>query len=180
MCDPRLLPDVEIDGRSYVDGGVRSVSNLDVLAAERPDLVIALNPMSSLHESEPRTLGERAAYAVRRASGRRLGSEARMLRELGAEVVLIQPTVHDLDAMGTNLMSRARRHEVIEMAVQTVTEHLRESPVGERLGRLPAGLPALVRRPPGAARPLPDFRELAHERWPGAPARQARRARQRG
>ena len=172
---PGFFRAVEIDGRSYVDGGVHSVSNLDVLAAERPDLVIALNPMSSLHAGSPRTLGERAAYTIRRASGRRLGSEARMLRELGSEVVLIQPTVHDLDAMGSNLMSRARRHDVIEMAVQTVTEHLHESPLGARLGRLPAGLPDLVRRPPGGARrPPPDFRKLARARFADTAAQRAR------
>jgi NTE family protein len=128
---------------------VHSTSNLDVLAGAGLDLVICLNPTSSLHAAAPHTLGERLAFSLRRASGRRLGAETARVRDAGAEVVLIQPTVHDLDAMGTNLMNRGRRHAVVETAARAVVEHLRESPVGERLRRLPAGIPGLVARPPG-------------------------------
>src|SRR5581483_1137813 len=71
---------VQIGGRQYVDGGVYSTSNLDVLRAEQLDLVIALNPMSSLHASDPRTLSQRVALQMRQAAGRRLGHEAKRLR----------------------------------------------------------------------------------------------------
>jgi len=164
---PGFFRAVEIAGRRYVDGGVSSTSNLDVLEDTQLDLVLALNPMSSLHEDASRTLGERLATAVRQASGRRLGHEAKRLRAAGTEVVLIQPTVHDLDVMGSNLMSRGRRHEVIETAVQTVTDYLRGSHVGERLAELPGGLPELVRRPNGTVRSVPDFAKLACARWRG-------------
>jgi hypothetical protein len=106
---------------------------------------------------------ERSQSTARRS--RRLGSEAKRLRAAGVEVVLIQPTVHDLDVMGGNLMSSRRRHEVIETTVRTVTEHLRESPVGERLAELPAGDPRLVRRPDGPPSMWPDFRAAARDRW---------------
>jgi NTE family protein len=162
---PGFFRAVEIEGRRYVDGGLHSASNLDILEDERLDLVIALNPMSSLHAGSPRTLGERVAFSIRQTAGKRLGSEAKLLRERGAEVLLIQPTVHDLDVMGTNLMSRSRRHEVIETAVETMTEHLRETPLGERLAKLPAGLPELVRRPRRGPRSWPDFSALAAARW---------------
>lgn len=132
--------------------------------------MIGLNPTSSLHAAQPRTLGEWVAFGLRQASGRRLGSEAKRVTATGAEVVLIQPTVHDLDVMGSNLMSRRRRHEVMEMAVRTVTEHLRESPVGERLSQLPRGHAALVRRPRGSATSWPHLRSLARERWRGSAA----------
>src|SRR5664280_361645 len=135
------------------------------LEDEHLDLVVALNPMSSLHAGAPRTLGERMALAIRQASGRRLGNEAKRLRAAGSEVVLIQPTVHDLDVMGSNLMSRSRRHEVIETAARSVREHLRESPIGELLAALPKGQPELVRRPEGSARSWTDFRTLARMRW---------------
>jgi NTE family protein len=165
---PGFFRSVEIGGRRYVDGGVHSASNLDVLEPEELDLVVALNPMSSLHAGSPRTLGERAAYAIRRASGRRLGSEARRLRRAGTDVVLIQPTVHDLEVMGSNLMSRSRRHEVTETAAGTVRDHLRRSPVGEQLAALPSGVPELVRRPAGWLHSVPDFRSLARARWRGS------------
>jgi NTE family protein len=174
---PGFFRAVEIAGRRYVDGGLSSASNLDVLAHERLDMVIALNPMSSLHASAPRTLGERAAFAIRQASGRRLGSEAKRLRAAGSDVVLIQPTVHDLDVMGSNLMSRRRRHDVIETAVQTVSDHLRSSPVGEQLAHLPRGLPPLLRRPRGPVESWPDFQALARERWDASKTRTAAKAR---
>jgi NTE family protein len=170
---PGFFRAVEIDGRRYVDGGLRSTSNLDILENERPDLVIALNPMSSLHAGATRTLGERVAFTIRQNAGRRLGSEASTLRAAGTEVLLIQPTVHDLDVMGTNLMSRSRRHEVIEMAVRTTTKHLRETVLGERLAALPDGLPELVRRPKRRTRPWPDFSALAAARWSGLPTQAA-------
>ena len=166
---PGFFRAVSIGGRRYVDGGVTSASNLDVLEREPLELVVVLNPMSSLHAAAPRTLGERLAFAVRQASGRRLGSEAKRLRAAGCEVLLIQPTVHDLDAMGSNLMSRSRRHSVIETAVGTVSEHLRESAAGERLAQLPAGASQLVRRPSGAAPSWTELRSLARARWKRAP-----------
>ena len=162
---PGFYHPVTVDGREYVDGGLRSSSNLDVLADSGCELVICLNPMSSLHVAQPRTLGERAAMAMRSAAGRRLGSEARRLREQGIEVVLLQPTVHDLDAMGTNLMSSKRRPEVLERGRRSVIEHLRESGIGGELGeRLPAGIPALVRRPEEPPARWPSFRTLAEHR----------------
>ena len=162
---PGFFRPVEIGGRRYVDGGVRSVSNADVLEHRPLDMVVVLNPMSSLHAGQPRTLGERAAYAIRQRAGRRLGNEARRLRAVGMETILIPPTVHDLDAMGANLMNRRRRHQVMTIATETVTAHLRETDIGERLAALPPGQAQLVRRPSGALRRVPDFAGLAARRF---------------
>ena len=162
---PGFYHPVEIGGRPYIDGGVYSTSNLDVLRSEPLQLVVALNPLSSLHAGSPRTLAERLALQMRQAAGRRLGAEAKRLRAAGVEVVLIQPTVHDLDVMGGNLLSAGRRHEVIETAVRTVTEHLRSSAVGQRLAELPKGDPVFVRRPDGRRSSWPDFRAAARDRF---------------
>jgi len=168
---PGFYHPVTIEGRRYVDGGMRSTSNLDTLAGENLDIVICLNPMSSLHAADPRTLGERLAFGLRSGAGKQLGAEARRLRSSGTDVVILQPTVHDLDAMGTNLMSGARRHEVIERATASVSEHLRECGLGERLAQaLPAGAPALVRRPKGSPDRWPDLRALARARFAAPPA----------
>jgi NTE family protein len=162
---PGFYRSVRVGSRRYVDGGVRSTTNLDLLARSDLDLVICLSPTSSLHASAPHTVGERLAFAMRQASGRRLAVEQQRVAEAGPEVIVIQPTVHDLDVMGTNLMSRSRRHEVIETARRTVTEHLRDAPVGQRLRRLPAGTPALVRRPPDPPASWPDLRDAARSRF---------------
>ena len=167
---PGFYRPVVIGGRRYVDGGVASTSNLDVLADRELDLVICFNPLSSLHAPQQRRIGDRVAGVLRQESGRRLGREAKRLRAAGTEVVLIQPTIHELDAMGTNLMSGRRRNQVIEVAVETVGRHLRERDTRVRLARLPRGRSELVRRPRRVAE-APDFARWARERW--APAARA-------
>ena len=147
------------------------MTNLDLLALADLDLVICLSPASSLHATAPRTLGDRFAFALRQASGRRLAVETERVAAAGPAVIIIQPTVHDLDAMGTNLMSRSRRQQVIETAIRSVTDHLHDSPVGKRLRRLPAGAPVLVRRPPGPPASWPDLAAAARDRFDEAPQR---------
>jgi NTE family protein len=146
---PGFYKPVDIGGRRYVDGGLWSTSNLDVLRHEGLDLVICLNPTSSLHPPHAWNPAERLAHVFRRGSGRRLGWEARKLRQAGSELVLVQPTREDLDVMGVNLMSTRRRHEVVETAIRTVTEQLRAPGVRELLAGLPEGEPYKIERPPG-------------------------------
>lgn len=162
---PGFYCSVEIGGRRYVDGGVYSSSNLDVLRSEPLDLVLALNPMSSLDVPAPRNVRDRLAARMREATGRRLGHEAKRLRAAGIEVILVQPALTELAVMGGNLMSGKRRHEVIEVAIESVTERLRGSELGERLSRLPSGDPRLTHRPAGPPSSWPDFRAAARERW---------------
>src|SRR4051794_19591190 len=146
---PGFYRPVTIAGRRYVDGGMWSTSNLDILRNAGLDLVVCLNPTSSLHPPFAWNPAERAAALVRRMSGRRLGSEAKKLRAAGTEVVLIQPTSEDHAAMGPNLMSTRNRNPVIQTAIRTVGEQLRASGVAELLDGLPEGNPYRVRRPDG-------------------------------
>ena len=146
---PGFYHPVTIAGRRYVDGGMWSNSNLDILRNSGLDLVICLNPTSSLHPPYAWNPVERVAAGARKLSGRRLGSEAKKLRAGGCEVVLIQPTTDDHAAMRANLMSTRNRNPVIQTAIRTVTEQLREPAVAELLEGLPAGNPYRVRRPSG-------------------------------
>jgi NTE family protein len=146
---PGFYRPVTIDDRRYVDGGMWSTSNLDILRNEELDLVICLNPTSSLYPPLAWNPAERAAAAMRALSGKRLGSEAKKLRAKGTGVVLIQPTSEDHDAMGPNLMATKNRNPVIQTAIRTVGEQLREPGNRELLEGLPAGNPYKVRRPEG-------------------------------
>jgi hypothetical protein len=143
-----------------VDGGIRSTSNLDLLRDEDLDLVVCLNPTSTLHPI--RAINPRDAFniAFQRASGRRLGSEAKTLRASGTEVVLIQPLPDDLEAMGPNLMSRRRRNRVIDVARRTVAKQLDEPRNRELISVLPPGDPIRVRRPEGPPSQWPDLQGM--------------------
>jgi NTE family protein len=154
---PSFYHPVEIGGRRYVDGGLYSNSNLDVLREHELDLVVCLNPTSTLHPTRAYNPAEWVAGAARSLAGRRLGSEAKKLREAGTRVVLIQPTAEDVELMGPNLMSTRRRHDVVETAIRTVGEQLREPGVRGLLRKLPPGEPERVRRPAGppSTWPLP-------------------------
>src|ERR687888_615065 len=113
---PGIYHPVTIGGRRYVDGGISSTSNLDLLKDESLDLVVCLNPTSTLHPLRAINPRDAVNLVFQRASGRRLGSEAKKLRAAGTEVVLIQPLQEDLEAMGPNLMRTGNRNEVIEVA----------------------------------------------------------------
>ena len=124
---PGFYHPVKISGRRYIDGGICSASNLDLLCDHDLDLVVCLNPMSSLAAITPRTRADRFAAVMRKHSGRRLGHEAKKLREAGTDVLILQPTAEDLAVMGANLMARDRREQVIERAVRTTGRTLRRS-----------------------------------------------------
>ena len=63
--------------------------------------------------------------------------EATRLRAAGIDVVLIEPTTDDLDAMGSDLMSSRCRHDVVQTAVRTMTKHLHDTSLGARLAEPP-------------------------------------------
>jgi NTE family protein len=163
---PGIYYPVTIGDRRYVDGGIYSTSNLDLLRNEGLDLVICLNPTSTLHPIGALNPREWLNLAMRRASGQRLRSETKRLRAAGTEVALIQPTGEDLEAMGPNLMSPRNRNRVIEVARRTVAEQLREPPVREVLADLPPGDSRKVHRPDGPPSEWPGLDELQSDRAP--------------
>ena len=165
---PGFYKPVEIAGRRYVDGGMWSTSNLDVMSDRGLDLVICLNPTSSLHPTRAWNPLEAIPRAVRIGAGRRLGSEAKKLRSGGADVVLIQPTAEDLGSMGSNLMSSRNRHATLEMARRTTREQIAHPEIAEALSSLPRAARAeKVRRPEGPPESWPA-NTLADLR-PGSP-----------
>jgi NTE family protein len=121
---PAFYHPVRIGKRRYIDGGVCSQSNADLVSGLGLDAVVVLNPMSSLADIGARGPAGRLAAALRASAGRRLGHEVRKLREEGTEVLVLQPTADDLAVMGTNLMARGRRQEVTEQASKSVAREL--------------------------------------------------------
>lgn len=132
---PGTYRSVRIGSRRYVDGGMYSTSNLDVLRDRGLDLI----PPPACTPPTPGTRSSGWRRCGGWSPGRRLGREARKLRAGGTEVVLVQPTGEDLAAMGANLMSldRERHRRVTDLARRTVAEQLRRPENAERLEDLP-------------------------------------------
>jgi NTE family protein len=122
---PAFYHPVKIDGRRYVDGGICSPSNLDLLCGEELDLVVCLNPMSSLAQISGGSPGDRMGALLRALAGRRLGHEARKLRDSGTKVLMLQPGADDVKVMGFNMMSGRRRVQVTETALKSTALALR-------------------------------------------------------
>ena len=79
---PGIWPPVTIEGRRYVDGGVRSAANVDL--AEGHDVVLVLAPVGDLTAPEP-AIAERLAKVEKKS-----------------KVVTIRPDDESLAAMGAN------------------------------------------------------------------------------
>ena len=141
---PGFFRPVWIRGRPYVDGGLNSPSNLDLLGGLGLDLVICLNPLSSRYTEAGFNPLHKAGEALSWLAGHQVDLEAAALRGEGTEVVMIEPTAYDLVAIGGNRMDARRCRAVFEVALRSVTRQLREPEVRRALHRLPR---AVLRRP---------------------------------
>jgi NTE family protein len=103
---PWVFEPVQIGGRTYVDGGAWSATNLDVVDA-RPGLdVLVLNPLASL---PARSTGGAMRAAVRSGAA----VEALAVRRRGAHVRIVAPDAASAAAMGPNPMDGSRSAAVL-------------------------------------------------------------------
>jgi NTE family protein len=109
---PAYFQAVDIDGASYVDGGVHSPTNADVLAGYPLDLVIVSSPMSIAPGLRPARLD----LPLRLLFRRYLHNELWTLSRRGPRVVAIEPDRSVLEAMGLNMMNGRRLDDVEEAA----------------------------------------------------------------
>jgi NTE family protein len=115
---PSYFEPVEIDGARYVDGGVHSPTNLDLLAGMGLDLVIVSSPMSAARGA----LGRGLDSPLRRYCRAVLGAEAARVRGRGTPVIAFQPTIADQAVMGVNAMDGRRRgHVATQVRESTLT-----------------------------------------------------------
>jgi NTE family protein len=122
---PGLFCPVPMDGRLYVDGGLHSLSNLDLLGGRGLDLVVALNPMSGPPVRAGWSPLARLTAAMRRRGARQVAEEAAGLNRQGTEVLLLEPSERDLAMIGDDVMDARRAARVAETALATTAERLR-------------------------------------------------------
>ncbi len=108
-----------INGRRYVDGGLRSATSAGLLASEGLDEVYVLAPMASMVTDRPRLPHERLERHVRRLLTLGLRREVARLRSAGTAVTVLTPGPEDLAAIGANMMDPRRRRSVLETSLRT-------------------------------------------------------------
>ncbi|MET0325537.1 MAG: patatin-like phospholipase family protein [Ilumatobacteraceae bacterium] len=122
-----------IDGSRYVDGGVHSTTNADLVADEVPDLVVVSAPMAGARGAVAR-FGP--GVAMRQIARLSLSREVAGLREREIPVVAFQPTAADLAVMGTDSLDPDRLAPVCAQVFETTCHRLARSDVRERLAAL--------------------------------------------
>jgi NTE family protein len=109
---PGFFTPVAVGGARYVDGGVHSPTNADLLAGQDLDLVVVSSPMS--HTGTWPAIGlDAPARAFARVELRR---EERKLRAAGTPVLVIQPGRRVRAVMGLNPMRSTHRAETTRQA----------------------------------------------------------------
>jgi NTE family protein len=108
-----------IDGRRYVDGGVRSPTSLGMVARAGLDEVFVLAPMASVVADRPRMPHEVLERQLRALMTITLLREVKALRAAGIAVTVLTPGPEDLAVMGVNLMNPRRRRQVFETSLLT-------------------------------------------------------------
>jgi len=101
---PALFPPVTLNGRRYVDGGVRSGTNADL--ARGYDAVLMIAPIGAKTDGIDPLLGRIAR------------AEAEALRAEGAEVELVFCDAATLEAIGVNRMDGTRRGVTAEAGMR--------------------------------------------------------------
>jgi NTE family protein len=94
---------VTINGRRYMDGGMRSMVNADLARGYDLVLVVAVTPGNA----------QMAAAVLQR-----IEPELEELRDAGSRVELIVPDAASLEAFGLNLMDRSRRAQIVDEGVR--------------------------------------------------------------
>lgn len=121
---PGLVRPVEIGGRRYLDGGVHSASNADVVVAEAVagrafDLVVVSSPMSGGR------LRRGPLAPMRMIAGRALRREVARLRAAGLPVVVFEPSAELAVEMGGDLLARGLEARIIRHSLIEAGAHIR-------------------------------------------------------
>jgi NTE family protein len=131
---PGFFEPVSISGRRYVDGGLHSLCNLDLLESSELDVVICFCAMTSRGRQGRSGPVQRAFHSVLSLAVEQRDRHARALINRGVDVIILEPAPRDRATMGVNLMDPRRWGTVLEAAETSVARQLRRRRVATRLG----------------------------------------------
>lgn len=105
---PTIMQPVPLGGRTYVDGGLHSPTNADLLVEAELDVAVVVSPMTG---SIPRL---HPVGALMRAARRHLDAEVAMLEAAATRVVVIEPDRATRAVVGTDLLDGSLQTEVFQ------------------------------------------------------------------
>jgi len=120
---PGYFAPVEIAGVPYVDGGIHTTTNADILHGLGLDLVVVISPMSG---TRPGGLG--LAAWIRRICEHRLRSEQAVLERAGSRVLVLEPDPAVVAAMGPDIMDEVPVIDVVRQAFLVGGKEARAAP----------------------------------------------------
>jgi NTE family protein len=107
-CVPGIFPPITINGRRYIDGGMKSGTNSELAAGYERVVVVSVTSGMERASAFP-ALAERAK--------KRMDDELGAITAAGGKHMLIAPNGQSRAAMGTNLMDFKRRGEIADAGV---------------------------------------------------------------
>jgi predicted acylesterase/phospholipase RssA len=156
-CLPIVYKPVDLKGRQFVDGGIRSTTNVDIAVEKGAKFIVVVNPLVPYVNDFEKTIPTVFGRRVRRVSDMglpaianqtfRLIAHARLHQAVeqwqekypGVDIILLEPQPNDELMFGTPIMDYSRRLKIARHGFETVTAALaqdydRYAEIAERHG----------------------------------------------
>jgi NTE family protein len=136
---PMIYEPVRVNGREFIDGGIRSTTNLDVAVEHGAKFIVVINPVvpfiNDFRKRIPTIMGTRARrvsdmgftaignQAFRLLSHERLHIAVQHWEERypGVDIILIEPEFDDELMFGTSILDYSARLEIAKHGFESVT-----------------------------------------------------------
>jgi NTE family protein len=141
-CLPIVYKPVDLKGRQFVDGGIRSTTNVDIAVEKGAKFIVVVNPLVPYVNDFEKTIPTVFGRRVRRVSDMglpaianqtfRLIAHARLHQAVeqwqekypGVDIILIEPEPDDELMFGTPIMDYSRRLTIARHGFESVTAAL--------------------------------------------------------
>jgi NTE family protein len=141
-CLPVVYKPVDLKGRQFVDGGIRSTTNVDIAVEKGAKFIVVVNPLVPYVNDFEKTIPTVFGRRVRRVSDMGLPAIANQTFRLiahqrlhqavdqwqekypGVDIILLEPEPNDELMFGTPIMDYSRRLKIARHGFESVTATL--------------------------------------------------------
>jgi NTE family protein len=141
-CLPIVYKPVDLKGRQFIDGGIRSTTNVDIAVEKGAKFIVVVNPLvpyvNDFEKTIPTVFGRRvrrvsdmglpaiANQTFRLIAHQRLHQAVEQWQEKypGVDIILLEPQPNDELMFGTPIMDYSRRLQIARHGFESVTATL--------------------------------------------------------